>query len=94
MLAPVVPVPPSFDESLDIGKGDAVFPVRVLELVGERRKLEFSAEKIELIVGDGECESCLGHCGNEERARGYMQLCRGFEIGFVITSTSGKESRD
>ena len=54
--APVVPGLPSFHESLEVGQRDAVFPVCVLELVGEGGEFEFFAEAFEFTVGHGYCE--------------------------------------
>ena len=65
MLAPVVPVLPSFRESLDIGKWSAIFPVSVLELVRQGCEFEFSAENIKLTVRNGDGEWCFGHRGRE-----------------------------
>lgn len=50
VLAPVVPVVPTLDESLDICKWSAVCPVCILELVWECSEMEFFAENVELKI--------------------------------------------
>jgi len=62
VLAPVVPVLPSFRESFDISKGNAVFPVNILEFVRKGDESELPAEQIEFFVRDGDLERRLCHC--------------------------------
>ena len=62
VLAPVIPVLPPRDESLDIGEGRAVFPTSILELIWEGGKFQLPAKEIELAVRNGDSEWGFGHC--------------------------------
>lgn len=52
MVAPVMLTLPPFDESLDVGERNTVFPISALELIWECDTFEFAAE-VELSVGNG-----------------------------------------
>lgn len=62
MLAPVVPILPSFRESFDISEGNAIFPVSVLELIRKGGEFELPAEKIEFVIWNSDLEWRLCHC--------------------------------
>lgn len=61
VLAPVVSVLPSFRESFDIRKRNAILPFSVLQLVWKGGKFELPAEEIEFFVGNGDHEWRLCH---------------------------------
>ena len=65
--APVVPVPPTCDETIDVCEGDAVFATCVLELVGEDGEREFGLEGGDGGGGDGDDERGLWVVGHGAR---------------------------
>ena len=62
MLAPIIPVLPSFRESFDVSKGDTIFPVSILEFVWKGSEFKLFAKEIEFLVRDGNLEWRLRHC--------------------------------
>ena len=71
VLAPVVPILPSFRESFDISKRNTVFPVGVLEFVRKGGEFELPVKEIKFFVRDSDREWRLCHRRDDPKIRDW-----------------------